>query len=180
MNKFTLALASAVVLLASSSWAEAASFAAPGTQVVDRKGAIVGYIYASGNANGFERQINGDWYLVKPGLVPSGIIAILPIYSYTSKNCSGTAYAFAGSSKFTGIPGGLPPEVQASSPEATQANAAIVTTATIIYPQKPYQKLPLFSHRIGNVCSSFSQAAEGIVGIAAKEIITVVPPLKIQ
>jgi hypothetical protein len=116
-------------------------------------------------------------------LLPSGIFASQPSYLYTSKNCSGTAYAD------TGIPsqpslssslGGLPPLASVTSPRAGQTSNVVVTTATIIYPQPPYQQLPIFSKSFGDVCAANSKAFEAVVGIAGRKTITVVPPLRIQ
>ena len=154
---------------------------APGTQVVDSKGTVVGYIYnAYGPDGGFERQINSEWYLIRPGLLPSGIFASQPSYLYTSKNCSGTTYADTGIPSLSNSPGGLPPLASVTSPKAGQSSNVVVTTATIIYPQRPYQQLPIFSKSSGDVCVPNSKALEAVVGIAGKTTITVVPPLKIQ
>src|SRR5712671_2381928 len=85
--------------------AAAAKRAAPGTQVVDSKGKVVGTLLGGDTV---ERQVNGGLW-VSFGATPSGIaISLTPATftpgGWTSANCSGVPYMVAAGLPTEAIP----------------------------------------------------------------------------
>jgi hypothetical protein len=181
MWKYFLALTLAAVL---PSWVASAQSAAPGTQVVDAKGTVVGYVYGpSVSFEPLERKIGGRWYNIHPGIVSEGLLAqniVIPVYAccgsgflYTSTDCSGTAYLQSDD---------VPPFAYFVNSAVPPISYTPVSTATIYYPRPPYKTMPIGSaFEWGtNGAACLSHSGQVNVGTVGKQKLTVIPPLSVQ
>ncbi len=140
---------------------------APGTQVVDSRGTVVGNLLVGGEVT---RKINGIWISFS-GPIRDGIVTELLSninFYYTSSNCTGTAYLDATLLPIPGYPVG---------------QETVSKTVTIYYPAPPYQSLPISSRAVVGVpnnCQTFAQPFMDDVGVVATTPLTVVPPLSVQ
>jgi hypothetical protein len=174
MNKLTLTLLTVGIagLLVSTAMAgqptgEPEGAPAPGTQVVDSKGTVVGNLFSGASVI---RQINRVWVefqgVIRDGIEPESQNNIQ--FIYTSSNCSGTPYLDATSIPISGYAIG---------------SAPISKTVNIYYPAPPYQSLLISSRTTPpgspNNCQTIPPEMVD-VGAVASASLTVVPPLSVR
>ncbi len=142
---------------------------APGIQLVDRNGKVVGNLLGPGQVI---RKINGAWVeftgVVRDGLIPTQPDNVF----YTTSNCSGIVYLDA---RTVPMPGFL------IGPAGSEYVAG--KTATIYYPAPPYRTLPLSSRIVQaptTKCEKISPPLMIDVGVAKTTSLTVAPPLSVR
>jgi hypothetical protein len=129
---------------------------APGTLVVDSKGAVVGNFCGSNCVLYLDVQRNGLFVYDGVGL------------EYTSTNCTGIAYLSAIN---------IPIFPYLIGPGGT---SGISATATVYYPALPFRSLLIRSFIQGSTCYPAAADKVDIVGTVAQTALTVVPPLSIR
>ena len=144
---------------------------APGTQIVDSTGAVIGNFCGFGCVT---RNVNGVWLVLRDSVSRDGLITEPPDFVgisnailYTSSNCSGAVYLDASSIPINGYMVG-------------QVSGGVHTTATIYYPATPYQSLLISSSNNGGACQVANPPFMVDAGVATTTPLTVVPPLSIQ
>ena len=161
-------LTSSTMTQSSNAAAVKAGTPAPGTQIVDSTGAVVGNFCGFGCVT---RNVNGVWLSLVSGVRRDGLVvsSTTPVpFMYTSSNCSGTAYLDATSIPINGyMVNGV-------------AISGVATTATLYYPATPYQSLLISSSNNGGACQVANPPFMVDAGVATTTPLTVVPPLSIQ
>lgn len=196
-SALALALIASTSAMAGSTPTTTKAAPAPGTQVVDSKGTIIGNympyfpndgFFSLGIQNsGFTRQIGGVWMAVmgypNPSLFDNGFWTA-PLngvpFEYTTANCTGTKYLAAD---------GLYPMAYATNPSDPTQPAFGAPSTTIYYPATPFIELAYNSYQQGNLSGLAGPPTNGVCvtssgqirsGAAASTTLTVVPPLSIQ
>jgi hypothetical protein len=125
----------AAAILGATLIAPAAMAQAPGTEIVDSKGVLVGLVNGS---NAALRQLpDGQWVLFDTKA--EGLFAYQTLRDsyytfalfYTTSNCTGTLYLYAGDVPTFGV--------------VVNSQGGDVSSGRLYYPAKPFQTLPILS-----------------------------------